>query len=701
MSRRKGPTKIVRDLPEYGDVEHQLQIVLNAPRMVIDELFDLRNPRSNAEFLATARSQIPQNVAVVFIPISEVSQTAEEIHLRGLQVDPVSGLRARALSLNIDRSAEWIEVLRVTLALGKVINYQSAEYIESRDAPFRVPTPTSEALKGCDSLCASDESEYIVFKSSQVQCCNLVRFRGRENLTQTEEEMVCDLCREREAVIWCVNDAAKFCAECHELSHTNTVQQAHRWMSVQEGRGLMEFCPAHKDLHVEYYCDLCKIPVCIKCKMVGSHARGDCAVHELRPIRSSYDEAVTVSAEPYPIVTRRTKEIEAKLKETDRAMDEVWKNTADVIEEIERIAEQAKARAKELSGEKLLALRSVRTELIRKKSDIDAMTKLLKVHRDHSGPLTFLQAFHRQNLLATALQEQTKKGNDQESSDLPPPITVHGDLKVTARITVRQTGIVPEEEEQHEEEEGEITIERAPQLCPPSPTSPLRRRGPSDSEFASLRALAEKRRERARSRGLSSELSFDPFKESQILRSAEIRSLIYACCPFKGQPFTRLLYSTTVDEPSIATMHERIDNIGITIVLLQRGPYQFGGFAALKWRKDGRPFGERGSSFLFSITRDAHLPLCGDGRPGLFATEDSLSFGKSDLVLAENFDNCTSEIGHSYGVQALSPVKGDPEKTKVRTGFTPGTADAENFLAGKPKFRPDIVEVWGFFTYDK
>jgi hypothetical protein len=413
--------------------------------------------------------------------------------------------------------------------------------------------------------------------------------------------------------------------------------------------------------------------------MVGTHARGECAIHELRPIRSSYDEAIATSQTPYPIVTRRKREIAAKLEEADLVTDDVWKNTESIIAEIEELARRAIEQAKLLGGKKLLIVRSVRTELLRKEKELDDMMASLDVHRRRSGPLAFLQAFHRQNLMATGLQELTKKDNDQESSDLPLEITVRGDLRVHGSLRVDSELPSPSKSlfRASGQEEEEEAPEEPPSLYPKSPTSPMKRSVGKQLEFTSLAAIAAKRRLRN-----ATELAFAPFKESKILDTPDLRLMIYFCCPFRGQPFTRLLFSTELDGRSIPKMHDRIDNVGITIVLLTRGPYTFGGFAAMKWKRDGLPFAQSSGSFLFSLTRDAHVPPKPEG--ALVATEDSLTFGQSDLVLAKNFEECSSEIEHGFGI-----------------GYPEGSEEAGTFLAGRPTFRPDVVEVWGFFTYDE
>jgi len=51
------------------------------------------------------------------------------------------------------------------------------------------------------------------------------------------------------------------------------------------------------------------------------------------------------------------------------------------------------------------------------------------------------------------------------------------------------------------------------------------------------------------------------------------------------------------------------------------------------------------------------------------------------LVIGGNFDRCASTIEHTFGI-----------------GLEPGSEAAQNFLAGAPRFKADIVEVWGFFS---
>ena len=194
------------------------------------------------------------------------------------------------------------------------------------------------------------------------------------------------------------------------------------------------------------------------------------------------------------------------------------------------------------------------------------------------------------------------------------------------------------------------------------------------------------RKKEAKNKARNINLTFQPFKGSEILTDPSQSTALYLWFPFKKIQQTHLLFSLVRDGRLIEKMHQMIDNIGITTLLVKKGNYTFGGFAAAKWNSDGKPFGNGTTSFLFSVSLDAYIPY----RPviadacNLYATKDTLTFGKYDLILADDFDNCSAIIENSYGI-----------------GFEPGSIEAQSFLAGEPHFSADIVEIWGFFTLDQ
>ena len=78
-------------------------------------------------------------------------------------------------------------------------------------------------------------------------------------------------------------------------------------------RGLRSTCAEHESQIVEYFCQICHVPVCVHCKMVGSHASGDAAHHQLVPVGEAYDHAVASSAAADPLLEARGRAIRSTL----------------------------------------------------------------------------------------------------------------------------------------------------------------------------------------------------------------------------------------------------------------------------------------------------------------------------------------------------------------------------------------------------
>ena len=706
---------------DFGRIEYELQLQLNAPKLVVCECFDLSNPHVSAQFLTCSKALSPQNIVNVYIPTSRIEQSISDIESKGIKVDPKRGLRFKVGSFDVNRDDASIEVVRLTVALGASLNYKASDTALTDESPFLEEAPTSTAIKpGYHSLCVSEAHEYVIFNSAQVKVSHLVRFAGGENLAEASEaDDICDLCQEKKATIWCVNDSAKLCEECDRNSHSgNRILERHKRMNLSDARALMEFCPLHKDIRVEYYCPQCQVPVCLTCKMTGSHSKGEAASHPLISIKQAYTEAVEASEHEDPIFVRRKAAIREKLDAADARLKEITANVENVESEIMRIATAAIKRAKEQAGEKALAVRSAKTELLRKEEELDTLSKFIMCHKKTSGPLAFLRAFDRQSSIV---------GSMQGVSDLPLDLKVEGDLCVFGSLDVaprdkpmkanftppaspvRQPAPAPVVQEQpkpqevvpnpptvppappmaaapepDEYEEDSAKVEKSTPKPPGKKRSSLKRKSETGPEYISLVALAQKREQKNRARGM--ELTFQPFQGSAILTTPAQRAALYLCFPFKAQPQTHLLFSTERDGRSIQKMHQMIDGIGITTVLIKKDEFIFGGFAAVKWKDDGEPFGDNSNSFLFSVSQDAFIPY----RPRvsdachLLATPYTLTFGKYDLILADDFDGCSAMLENSYGI-----------------GFNQGSTEAQTFLAGETNFRADVVEVWGFFTIEQ
>lgn len=668
---------------DYNFIEYELQLQLNAPKLRISECYVLKNPHVEASFMNYFKTLTPPNVVDVFVPLMMIDQSISDIAAKGIIVNPQTGLRFRVGTFDIDRQQETIEVIRMTVALGNTLNFQSPTS-DLQHFEFALDQPTSGVLRaGYHSLCVSDRGEYIVFNSAQIKTCEFIRFHGGESLEQLKEEGdICDQCGQAPATIWCENDNAKFCDNCDAEAHKSHIAARHRRMTLAEARALMEYCPFHKDTRVEYYCTECQMPVCIQCKMIGSHSKGPAASHPLIPIKQAYAEALEAASKEDPIFAKRRNEIKNKSEFADKRLEAILQNERDVEQEIMRLANAAIERAKQLAGEKMLIVRSAKTELARKNKELDILAKFIDVQKKYAGPLAFLSAFDRHSMVVA---------NMRGTEDLPEDITVEADLTVFGKLDVcpsstkpsrpvreslsalRENPIevapravpiprrdspsseisnnkvspqnaktspkrssltaqpqkpivqesddeIPEEETVEEESDNELPPRKrnfestgsmssafdSPKRrhdTPPPTSAPLPQRQAivpqrPPVEAPSLVEMARKKEAKNKARGI--ELTFQPFEDSKILTTPSQSTALYLCFPFRNVPQTHLLFSSERDGRDIAKMHQLIDNIGITCLLVKKGDFIFGGFAAAKWNCDGRPFGNGSNSFLFS-----------------------------------------------------------------------------------------------------
>jgi hypothetical protein len=629
---------------DYGQIEMQLQIELRAPRLQLRECFDISSSGPDSRFRSFTRSVSSPNVVTVFLPTAKLPQSVSDIHLNGLRVDPKTGYRFKFGTLEVNRALTLIEVLRVTVALGNCLNYEQPLPLQPEDSPFISDPPSATFLRpGYHSLCVSSSNEYVIFNPAQINCTALIRFSGGKNLADFDYTNLCDICFSRRATIWCVNDSAKLCAPCDHESHRNVkIFEQHTKIELPENLTFIEFCPMHSGVLVEYFCPVCRIPVCVNCRMSGNHARGEAASHELIPIETAYESALAAT-EDGTIDTQKA-EIARRLELGAYELTDIIEAADAVSAEIRAIADAALQKVTDKTGGRALTLRSAKRELQRKQAELEALTSLFAVTRRRAGPVAFLRACARQSATARALEGDA------------------GIMAVGPGRTLRVTGGFELSE-----------VDAPPKERALSPAGTPRRKAVA---FGSQETPTVSR-------------SFDdvpqspsPFEGSAIL-TQEQASMIYFCFPFRGQPNTHLLFSSVRDGRSVRKCHELVDHVGITAVIVKTESAIIGGFAAAKWRNDGRPFGNGANSFLFNLTEDALIPFHPQAEDAchLFATEDCLTFGRRDLVLAGDFDHCSSAVENAYSM-----------------GLEPGSEEANTYLVGTHEFVAEIVEIWGFFV---
>lgn len=689
------------DIESYSvkTVQYMLQQNLDAPRLKILEIFDATQISKAQEFNSFCQEIEQKNIIHAFIPLTTLLQPISDIVERGVRVNPRKGLKVTIGHANVDASQKVLEFAHCLVALGVVQNHQVVKS-DPNTEKFETSVPTPDVLlEGYNSIKLNEDGDFMIFNQKQIRTLQIIRTTSGESLERKLQfDLTCHLCKQAKADHWCVNCNAALCDACNEKSHSsNAVLNTHTRIPMSRAGCFMETCPFHPQNKVEHWCPQCHLPVCFECKLTGNHSVGACSKHQLMPLTEAYLDAVKRTGKESKYFSHRRRVIAEKLRDADVRLKDIATNQRNLEDRIMEEAKKAIESLREQAGARALKVRSTRDELLRKQMEIERANQFLNTVQELSGPVLFIQAA---DSYADICQSDFK-----HDDDIPLDLYVEGDLALGGGLSVkpRQLLELPEGVKKRDFDVEELNVRNTDYFTRTETISvseaPTERsytyttnggwiqRGESKHQKTrqlTLTQMATRKEQKLAHRGIS--LDFSPFEGSLVVTNDIKRRQLYMTFPFKGVPQTQLLFSSERDGRSIPLMHQRIDNVGITCVLVKRGSLAFGGFAAAKWNHDGKPFGENSSSFLFHVTKDAFIPYKPhvEDACALIADYETISFGRYDLVMTNQFNNCSSKLERSYSY-----------------GLDMKTNDPETFLAGTHEFKADVVEVWGFFNTDK
>lgn len=149
----------------------------------------------------------------------------------------------------------------------------------------------------------SYRSDYLIQDSSQVLPLYVALFTVTPGVPSGPPVKMCESCHESAATVYCLADQAYFCDECDYETHAaNKLLSKHVRVSKDDAPASYGRCHVH-NMPIEFYDPISRVPVCVHCKMVGSHSTGEAATHKLITIAEAYKSAVDASLQVVSIVT--------------------------------------------------------------------------------------------------------------------------------------------------------------------------------------------------------------------------------------------------------------------------------------------------------------------------------------------------------------------------------------------------------------
>ncbi|XP_077979595.1 E3 ubiquitin-protein ligase TRIM71-like [Glandiceps talaboti] len=158
----------------------------------------------------------------------------------------------------------------------------------------------------------------------------------------------CDACKENTATKRCVDCPQFSCDKCVEVHKNFPALRSHRILSIEEfQQGAksatptpiqpVEHCSVHHDNQIKFYCDTCKVAVCMECTIVD-HRVPD---HKHRHIKQVADEYKTELAQLIA-------ELKKKERDVDRQKVAAVQTRTTLTEELKKEEKKVKLKAEEM-----------------------------------------------------------------------------------------------------------------------------------------------------------------------------------------------------------------------------------------------------------------------------------------------------------------------------------------------------------------
>nr|XP_002737698.1 PREDICTED: tripartite motif-containing protein 2-like [Saccoglossus kowalevskii] len=175
----------------------------------------------------------------------------------------------------------------------------------------------------------------------------------RQKQLNTDHPPVCEACQEKTATHRCV-DCPQFCCDvCVTIHERFPALRSHEVITIDKYREIESkdhlikeykvFCSDHKDSHLEFYCDTCQVPVCLKCTIVN-HKAPEHIHNDLKIVVDEYKTQLRKMLEQLKVKEKQVEEEKASAESTVEKMRneceaekaKVKKRAKEVIERVKR-----------------------------------------------------------------------------------------------------------------------------------------------------------------------------------------------------------------------------------------------------------------------------------------------------------------------------------------------------------------------------
>ncbi|KAL0235091.1 hypothetical protein GEMRC1_001673 [Eukaryota sp. GEM-RC1] len=438
--------QVTRTSDEFHNVQYRLSSGLRSFSANILKLFNVSSPQLAAKFEKRNEGKLQLDSWVDTSLLADNNNVNDVLH-RGFSFPP-QGLRFTTGGLNLPsysgtKRYEFL-LCRVTVGRAFVAKDSSVQQIPPGYDSILFPSQSYGDLSTVSSIDAWKDiptrfedlqreliCDYLIHDSDHVVPCYLVQFEFDPSQIGRTPELICDVCEARPAVVFCHHDDARLCSSCDQQVHSaNKIVSRHHRVPVKEQPQGFGTCLKHPDMPLEFFCPVCFEPICVHCKMIGSHASGEAAAHKLVPITDAYKQAVdSCRGSDLPLLDNRKHSLRNQLRKLEERRREVEQNGRNVEEVIYTVLQQALDNLKLALDFKNTVVLSEALEVRRQLAEVEARETFIQQAQSYLPPTEFLKAFGHHRVIR---DELTRSPVLRTEIDVFPDLALVGAINVTS-----------------------------------------------------------------------------------------------------------------------------------------------------------------------------------------------------------------------------------------------------------------------------
>jgi len=278
-------TPVLRGSDEWLRLEYLLQLSLRSTGAKVTAIYSVAAPHLTVQFDARTADKLVLHSWVDTRHLGELN-TLADVCARGFKFPPSGMIFPTGVLVLPNSSTKNNEVLLCKVAVGHSMAIEESQLLRRQPLPEGFQSYYIHKSDQENDSSNVYYHEYLLLEPAQVLPCYIVQFE----LGPEETLPLCDVCNEKPAAVYCSADNARLCAQCDEDTHSaNKLVARHQRVSLHDAPASAK-CTEH-NVQADYWDPVTNVPVCVHCKMVGSHSTGEAATRRLVPLSEAYRNA--------------------------------------------------------------------------------------------------------------------------------------------------------------------------------------------------------------------------------------------------------------------------------------------------------------------------------------------------------------------------------------------------------------------------